>query len=77
MQLLMSWYIISFFGFIFTSNTFFIFSSNPVLTSSIDVVFVLSIRRYAAKVACNECYISFAQYSNIILIYGSNADAIL
>ena len=40
----MSWYIISFFGFIFTSQFFFIFSSSPVLTSSIDVVFVLSIR---------------------------------
>ena len=43
MQLYMSWYIISFFGFIFTSSIFFILSSTPVLTSSIDVVFVLSI----------------------------------
>ena len=43
MQLYMSWYIISFFGFIFTSWIFFIFSSTPVLTYSIDVVFVLSI----------------------------------
>ena len=42
MQLYMSWYIISFFGFIFTSWIFFIFSSTPVLTSSIDLVFVLS-----------------------------------
>ena len=32
-----------FFGFIFTSKIFFIFSSTPVLTSSIDVVFILSI----------------------------------
>ena len=43
MQLYMFWYIISFFGFIFTSKIFFIFSSTPVLTSSIDVVFVYSI----------------------------------
>ena len=43
MQLYMSWYIISFFGFIFTSWIFFNFSSTPVLTSSLDVVFVLSI----------------------------------
>ena len=40
----MSWYIISFFGFIFTSYImFFIFSSTPVLTFSIDVVFILAI----------------------------------
>ena len=31
------------FGFVFISEIFFIFSSTPVLTSSIDVVFVLSI----------------------------------
>ena len=44
MQLYMSWYIISFFGFIFTSYIFFIFfSSTPPLTSDIDIVFVLSI----------------------------------
>ena len=43
MQLYMCWYIISFFGFIFPSYIFFIFSSTPVLTSSIDVVFILSI----------------------------------
>ena len=43
MQLYMSWYIIAFFGFIFTSQILFIFSSTPVLTPSIDVVFVLSI----------------------------------
>ena len=42
MRLYLSWYIINFFGFIFTSLTFFIFSSTPLLTSSIDVVFVLS-----------------------------------
>ena len=38
----MSWYIISLFGFIFTSYIFFIFSRTPDLTSSIDVIFVLS-----------------------------------
>ena len=39
------WYIISFSGFIFTSYIlFFIFSSTPVLTFSIDVVFILSMR---------------------------------
>ena len=43
MQLYMSWYIIQFFGFIFTSGIFFIFSSTHELTSSIDVVLVLSI----------------------------------
>ena len=42
MQLYMSWYIRSFFGFTFL-NIFFIFSSTLVLTSSIDVVFILSI----------------------------------
>ena len=42
-QLYMSWYIISFFGFIFTSLICFIFLRTPVLTSSIDVVFALSI----------------------------------
>ena len=46
MQLYMSWYIISFFGFIFTSYIFFIFSSTPVVTYSIEVVFVLSIKWY-------------------------------
>ena len=45
MQLYMSRYIISFFGFIFTSLILFlIFSSTPVLTLSIDVVFILSKR---------------------------------
>ena len=42
-QLYMSWYIISFFGFIFTSLICFIFLRTPALTSSIDVVFALSI----------------------------------
>ena len=46
MQLYMSWYIISFFGFIFNSQImFFIFSSTPVLTFSIDVVCILPIER--------------------------------
>ena len=45
MQLYMSWYIISFFGFIFTFKYSLFFSSTPVLTSSIDVVFVLSISK--------------------------------
>ena len=41
----MSWYIISFFGFILTSwiMFFILFSCTPVLTFSIDVVFILSI----------------------------------
>ena len=43
MQLYMSWYIISFFGFIFISWIFFIFLSTPLLTSSIVVVFILLI----------------------------------
>ena len=43
-KLYLSWYITSFFGFIFTSKILFIFSSTPVLTSSIDVVFVISNR---------------------------------
>ena len=40
-RLYMSWYITSFFGFTFLNIHFF--SSTPVLTSSIDVVFILSI----------------------------------
>ena len=41
-QLYMSWYIRSFFGFTFL-NILYFFSSTLVLTSSIDVVFILSI----------------------------------
>ena len=45
MQLYMSWYIRSFFGFTFLNILYF--SSTPVLTSSIDVVFILSISNLA------------------------------
>ena len=41
MQLYMSWYISSFFGFTFVNIIYF--SSTLVLTSSIDVVFILSL----------------------------------
>ena len=42
------------FGLIFASSIFFIFSSTPVLTSSIDVVFVLSILH--DEMDCNQGY---------------------
>ena len=43
MQLYMSWYIISFLALSLLLKYSLFFSSTPVLTSSIDVVFVLSI----------------------------------
>ena len=43
MQLYLSWYIISFWLYLYFLYIFLIFSSIPVLKSSIDVVFVLSI----------------------------------
>ena len=45
------------FGFVFTSEIFFIFSSTPVLTSSIDVVFVLSIGQGECTMKGSYCNI--------------------
>ena len=60
MQLYMSWYIISFFGFIFISQILFlIFSCTPVLTFSIDVVFILSTCWYVIYLSmCKKYYLS-------------------
>ena len=49
MQLYMSWYIRSFFGFTFLNILYFIFSRTLVLTSFIDVVFILSISKKTSK----------------------------
>ena len=49
MQLYMSWYIRSFVGFTFL-NILYFFSSTLVLTSSIDVVFILSIEKHLSFV---------------------------
>ena len=58
MQLYMAWYIRSFFGFTFLNVLFF--SSTLVLTSSIDVVFILSIiTRNINSMAVSGLYIHY------------------
>ena len=57
------------FGFIFTSWIFFIFSSTPVLTSSIDVVFVLSI--WHEHLEIKRRFVSICQYQANIWLHSN------
>ena len=70
MQLYMSWYIIYFFVFIFTSSILFIFSSSLVLTSSIDVVFELSILKESFFISIWSCINIRRFYNCLISIKG-------
>ena len=69
MQLYMSWCIISFFGLIRTYSLFFL--SYPVITSSIDIVFVLSIS-YRGNHICHLNNPSKVSKLILWLIYNQN-----